>query len=531
MEFNPFAIRGMIKSESNFWDRTYEIETIYSWLLDSEEQPQSVAIVGQRRIGKSSLLYQIYQKWGADESYRDSLARTICVMISMQGLVDSSSDDFYLSIFENLELQNALPSDIAKSVVQDHADSPERKFRKLLGRLDRDKWIFVLLIDEFESAALNPNFDKNFFNKLRAAAQQWRLAFIIATQTNLDELWSKDLISSPLFSPFFNFFYTHDLPSFSQSDCVQYLKDTSTRAGLPFSDTQIDLVQRVGGTHPFFVNIAAYSVFQELTHYNDKQIDDDALYSQIIRDRATVGNFDYYWQKLSFDQQRVLRNVATKSLQFPYPDTTRVDLEKLERMSLIVRSDSTNYVPFSQAFGEYVCSLPEPLVENEVSLTSESLDILDLIAKDEGSELEFKSSLRWDYRQSVKADYIESEVIETVAAFLNTDGGTLLIGVDDSGNVLGLTRDYDTFSQGKGRDRFQSHLMNLVAAKLAVEICQYINLKVASCNGLDVCQISIKPSPKPVFVGKEKEVFIRRGNATVPLDTEQFFNYSRLHWA
>ena len=67
-----------------------------------------------------------------------------------------------------------------------------------------------------------------------------------------------------------------------------------------------------------------------------------------------------------------------------------------------------------------------------------------LIAQGEGPKLEFKSSFRWDYKQDKLNRGLENAVLKTLAGFMNGQGGTLLIGVDDSGEVLGLEKDYET---------------------------------------------------------------------------------------
>ena len=62
----------------------------------------------------------------------------------------------------------------------------------------------------------------------------------------------------------------------------------------------------------------------------------------------------------------------------------------------------------------------------------------ELIARDESFEVEFKSTARWNLREGCKDKRMEDAVVKTIAGFLNTDGGTLLIGVGDDGRVIGL---------------------------------------------------------------------------------------------
>ena len=76
-------------------------------------------------------------------------------------------------------------------------------------------------------------------------------------------------------------------------------------------------------------------------------------------------------------------------------------------------------------------------------------EILSLICKGESETLEFKSSLRWDMKNSKKDIKLEEVIIKTIAAFNNSEGGILLIGVGDDGSILGLDSDYSTFRGGR----------------------------------------------------------------------------------
>ena len=84
--------------------------------------------------------------------------------------------------------------------------------------------------------------------------------------------------------------------------------------------------------------------------------------------------------------------------------------------------------------------------------------MLDLIAAGESQSLEFKSTARFDVKQNKTGPYLERVIVKTIAAFLNTKGGTLVIGVEDNGTVYGLTEDYKLCGN-KGRDGFENWLM------------------------------------------------------------------------
>lgn len=524
---NPFVARGMIKSE-RFWARKSEVRTIYSLLLDSEEEPQSIAIVGLRKIGKSSLLYRIAQKRGAESTYAEQLERTACVMLSMQAMSSVSADQFFAAILEELRSQNSVMSDRFVSLSAESAPNPTQQLRKLLRALDREQYLLVLLLDEFECAAANPNFDRNFFDLLRSMAQELRLAFIVATQHDLNQLWDKSLIASPSSSPFFNFFQTLTLGGFSTGEVDSYLRTLSENAGCPFGDSEVQVSWEVGGGHPFFTNVAAYHLFQLLSQGEDQILKEHgAVWEQITRDSTVQGNFRYYWENLLPSRQQLLAKVARGELEQSLASDARVDLAWLERMGLIKGPKSGTYEPFSRAFRGFLLETDQQKVSPDHHKDEKTIQ--DLISESEGSTLEFKSSLRWDYFQQKQAKEIEMAVVKTLAAFLNTDGGTLIIGVDDEGKVLGLDKDYASFKK-KNRDGFELYLMQVVSEKLGRNICQYIHPKFYKIGDLDVCKVEVSSCPEPVYASEEQIFFIRTGNATQELYTRDAVAYIMRHW-
>ncbi len=80
----------------------------------------------------------------------------------------------------------------------------------------------------------------------------------------------------------------------------------------------------------------------------------------------------------------------------------------------------------------------------------------------ESSILEFKSSVRWDYYQERVNKDLEQVIVKTIAAFMNTEGGTLLIGVNDDGEIIGIEKDINTLRK-KNNDGFELLLNNLIS--------------------------------------------------------------------
>lgn len=156
-----------------------------------------------------------------------------------------------------------------------------------------------------------------------------------------------------------------------------------------------------------------------------------------------------------------------------------------------------------------------------------------LIAGGESAILEFKSSARWDLMQNTASKIIEQIVVKTAAGFLNVEsGGTLLLGVDDGGNVLGLENDYKTWSNKPNRDSFENWLTTLLLGEFGKDASPLIRITFHDIDGKDVCQVAFKPSPRPIFVkdGNAEHLYIRTGNSTRLLTSREAIEYSKQRW-
>jgi hypothetical protein len=172
-------------------------------------------------------------------------------------------------------------------------------------------------------------------------------------------------------------------------------------------------------------------------------------------------------------------------------------------------------------------------LNQKISINSKDVDIKKIIAGGESNNVEFKSSLRWDYKQNcINKHLLEMVIAKTVAAFMNSSGGTLLIGVDDEGEMLGLEKDYETV-KNKNSDGFKLLLDSIINNYLGSELHQYINVSILDVDGKHVCVINVAGSDTPVFVkdNDSKEIFVVRASAsTLPLDTHDAHEYIKTHW-
>lgn len=122
---------------------------------------------------------------------------------------------------------------------------------------------------------------------------------------------------------------------------------------------------------------------------------------------------------------------------------------------------------------------------------------------------------------------MEKSIAKTVAAFLNSKGGVLYIGVDDDGNIIGLDEDY-AFLEKPNSDRFRLKLKHCLEGFLRNKIIfENILIEFPNIKGREICKVSISPSSTPIFLhdGNKQECYVRVDNESIPYTTNEFFEY------
>jgi len=145
-----------------------------------------------------------------------------------------------------------------------------------------------------------------------------------------------------------------------------------------------------------------------------------------------------------------------------------------------------------------------------------------LINQGEGAKVEFKSTVRANLKSGKNGKEIELAWLKAVVAFLNADGGALLLGVEDSGRIMGL--EVDNFENS---DRCLLHIKNLVNQHIGAEFSGFIDITLLTTDDKDVVLIEVRRAGQPVFlkIGKNEEFYIRSGPSSVKLSPSQMISY------
>ena len=148
--------------------------------------------------------------------------------------------------------------------------------------------------------------------------------------------------------------------------------------------------------------------------------------------------------------------------------------------------------------------------------------IKSLISEGESDRVEFKSTLRWNLKTERSEKGIEKAWLKSVVAFLNTDGGVLLVGVGDDGDILGTAAD-----QFDNDDKYLLHVNNRIQQHLGLECSSFIRFHLVPVDEKNVLLVECQPSPSAVFlkIGKEEEFYVRVGPGSRRLSTSEVLAY------
>lgn len=158
--------------------------------------------------------------------------------------------------------------------------------------------------------------------------------------------------------------------------------------------------------------------------------------------------------------------------------------------------------------------------------------IAELLENDEDDAVEFKSTARWDIREERRNPALEDAIVKTVAAFLNTDGGTLLIGVGPDRSVGGLELDYPHVKPENG-DGFVNWLTTHLASSLGGAAVMRTRARIVPYKGAEVCRLDVAASSRPVWARTskvEEAFFVRMNNSSRALPGGEIDVFVSEHW-
>ena len=295
MSRNPYLNRVAIKDPAQFFGRAREVSKIFSRLTAS--RPQSISVVGERRIGKSSLLNYVNHPQ-VRARHLDQPDAYVFAFIDLQQKRRITPAEFFKELFELM----------AKETGDESLAAAEPGFdamRSLLERFRRRSRKLIVLLDEFDAITTNRAFDLEFYSFLRSIANNYDVAYVTSSARDLQELCHTQLIAD---SPFFNIFTNVFLRAFTRKEATELITRPSAEAGLPL-EGYARRIMEVAGHFPYFLQIACAAYFDYLDE-NDGKLNRQEV-EAVFLDEAR-GQFRFIWDHMSDSQRRSVREFAER---------------------------------------------------------------------------------------------------------------------------------------------------------------------------------------------------------------------------
>lgn len=327
LQTNPYTNRGAIRKPEDFFGRTGMIEDVYKRLLGG----QSVSLVGERRIGKSSLLNALrFQR----EEY-DFPSEFRFVFLDLQSIA-GCTEDFFLEFLTSLiaEETEQLPKGSGRSALIDMVQELSTRNQRL-----------VVLLDELEVLMHNDKISPQLFSFLRAWSGEYGVFMVVAfREGSVDRI-----VESPgLGSPFLNVFGSVYVGPLEETEARELVVSPAAVRGISFSEEETRRILELCGYFPLFLQIACYHMF-ELCQSGSIRSD----WQEELQDRFTLEAtpyFEYIWGQLS---NRERKSVQELSASGKVPES-RSDVWKALLRKGIAISEGQRTRLFSSAFELFV---------------------------------------------------------------------------------------------------------------------------------------------------------------------------------
>jgi hypothetical protein len=299
---NPYISRGPIKDPKDFFGRKEEVNKIFSFI--DGKQPQSCSIIGERKIGKTSLLLHIKNREVYSDYLRDPY---IFVYYNFEEASEKSREAFFREIIDKIlkQVQDSVQIDIEEN-------ANFEGFKELLSELKNLSYRLILLLDEIELAIENPDLTKEFYEYLRSLIVPYDMAYITASRKTLHELQKSGEKWS---SPFFNIFGLCRVGLLKKDEAVSLILKPAMSNGMVFDESgDVSFILDKVGYNPFFIQVACFNLFEvrkKLKKIKGEPLDKEE-YDEISMSIAgdLEDHFEYNWDHLEKEEKKFVLKYA-----------------------------------------------------------------------------------------------------------------------------------------------------------------------------------------------------------------------------
>lgn len=539
-----FDMKQALVADNYFFGR----QALVLDLLDRLKRGENTGLYGLRKTGKTSALFKlsrlIQTELAGSVVYIDAQSPEI-YQLRWWELVSHVKDE--AARVAGVTLNHPLDRDFTEKTALTRA---RQAFAEILNRVRRTSPRLIVVIDEVEH--LHPDLSPgkhwrddfhHFWKLLRAIqTQERRLTFVIA---GVNARVSESSTISDQDNPLFSLVGTRYLPPFLPNDTREMVQTLGKRMGIIFDvDSCNYLASRYGG-HPMLVRLACSWEHhrRSSSSYTERPV--QITSSQLIETEDERENDLVYYVRHVLDVLRMwyadeyeLLTLLAKDRIGEFREYARElpeSIQHLRAYGLIDRDTDSLSIGMVKKYLKEEPKRPQNKIDSSASADASSGDIArnrvgspvaieELVAQGEGPTVEFKSTLRVNLFTNASDQKIEQSALKTIAAFLNSAGGHLLIGVDDKGTPLGLSAD-----NFPSEDKLTLHLVNLIKDRLGAQHAPLISARFVDFKESRVLVVDCARSPRPVFMKADRaDVFyVRLLAATAELTARETENYIR----
>jgi hypothetical protein len=426
---NPFTYGNAISDPRRFFGRTREVEQIVGRLRN--EELESSSLVGDRRIGKTSLLNYLADP-GVRAAHSLGPEHYIFVYVDLE-MVDETMGpvELWRRLLTLMRRQCKDPGiiELLSGLAQEER-LDTFTLDELFQEVDDKGQHTVFLLDEFERVTENTNFRPDFYYGLRSLMIRHRLALVTSSRLELIELCHSDAIKS---SPFFNIFANINLRPFSSVDFDLMISRSLSGTAVQFSEQEMEHLLDLAGLHPYFLQVACWMLYES----HEKGLPEEARLAFLTEqfcDEAIPHLIDYWdnsddYEKIVLTAAALLGRTGEPKQEFSLQDLQGLfargepTVRRLVKRGLLT-SRTDRYRLFSSMLGPWVLSQITAELSEEQSyhewLAENQRPLERITGKQSGRLKEILPKVRASYRQLIISWASDPQTVAATLNLLNT---------------------------------------------------------------------------------------------------------------
>lgn len=504
---------------------------------------RSLGLFGLRRSGKTSVLREMRR--------RSEASGVVFVLSDLEAVDDLEGMVPQLAF----DLVNGLRrvADYGHDVyIGSEREQAVGSFSELSTRLVRvaeknRELFFVIALDEIESlrrlSSISADAARSLLGALRRASQATENLSLLFTGVTT-EFFDRSMLPGDVDNPLFGFVDPHFLRPFERQESATLVRELGALMMLDWQDEALDLIHNFAGGFPFLVRDLASRVRSAARA--TAQVAEHEIVTPLAVTSEHVLAARVSWTESASE----LWKEIVRTLEFYHPvmaELVRCDSNdelnewvhtgseaevaagNLLKLGLLERTEVGDFERATVLLTLQGLAAEGSQAVAQLRARRAAAARVDVLKQQpESSKLEFKSTCRVNLHTLKRDDQIEMAVVKTVAAFMNSEGGTLLIGVDDDGEVRGIAEDLALCRNSA--DQFERWLCgDLLSGRIGADlVASYVSFQLIQFGSAMIVEVDVKPTETVAWVedGKEGEkVFVRNGNETRQLTGKSMVEY------